>query len=143
MSFRGFWALCGRTVVIVASGCGKGGNLVLVFHFSMAAKPGGGNVGISRFLRDSQGTVGRAGKLLLLFRAFHGPVISTTFSPGSDARSAEETAYFKWYRRSLDAHRQPYLGGRSGDSLLHRRSICILAAVIFRAHSVSLICRAV
>ena len=143
MSFLGFWVLCERTVVIVASGCGKGGNLVLVFHFPMTAKPGGGNVGISRFLRDFQGTVGRVGKLLLLFRAFHGPVISTTLSPGSDARSGEETAYFKWYRRFLDAHRQPYLGGRSGDSLLHRRSICILASVIFRAHSVSLICRAV
>jgi hypothetical protein len=109
----------------------------------MAAKPVGGNVGISRFLRDFQGTVGRAGKLLLLFRAFHGPIISTNLSPGSAARSGEETADFKWYRRSLDAHWQPYLSGGSGDSLLHRRSICILAAVIFRAHSVSLICPAV
>ena len=52
------------------------GNLLLVFHFSMAAKLGCGNVGISRSLRDFQGAVERVGKLLLLFHAFHGPGIS-------------------------------------------------------------------
>jgi hypothetical protein len=63
--------------MIVASGCGKVGNLLLVFHFSMAAMPGGGNVGISRVLRDFQGTVGSVGNLLPVFHAFHGPGIST------------------------------------------------------------------
>jgi len=53
------------------------GNLFLVFHFSMAAKPGGGNVGISRFLRDFQGTVESMGNPSLVFHAFHGPGIST------------------------------------------------------------------
>jgi hypothetical protein len=62
---------------MVASGCGKVGNLLLVFHFSMDAKPGGGNVGISRFLRDSQGTVESVGNPFLVFHAFHGPGIST------------------------------------------------------------------
>src|SRR5579863_4975630 len=66
-----------RAVVIVASSSGKVGNLLLVFHFSRAAKPGGGNVEISRFLRDFQGTVERVGKLFLLFHSFHGPGIST------------------------------------------------------------------
>lgn len=67
-------------VVIVASGGGKVENLVLVFHFSRAAKPDCGNVGISRYLRDSQGAVERVGKLLLLFHSFHGPGISTALS---------------------------------------------------------------
>jgi hypothetical protein len=53
------------------------GNLLLVFHFSMAAKPGGGNVGISRFLRDFQGTVESVENPPLVFHAFHGPGIST------------------------------------------------------------------
>jgi len=99
----------------------------------MAAKPGGGNVGISRFRRDFQGTVERAGKLLLLFRAFHSPVISTALSRA--ATGARATIYctfrsaclFRLYR------------ARSGDSLLHRRSNSALAAAILRAHSVSLI----
>ena len=64
-------------VIVVASGCGKVVNLLLVFRFSMAAKPGCGNVEISRLLRDFQGAVERVGKLLLLFHAFHGPGIST------------------------------------------------------------------
>jgi hypothetical protein len=66
-----------RTGIIVASGCGKVGNLLLVFHSSMAAMLGGGNVEISRFLRDFQGTVGSVGNLLLVSHAFHGPGIST------------------------------------------------------------------
>src|SRR6476660_8060120 len=66
-----------RELVMVASGCGKVGNLPLVFHFPMTAKLGCGNVEISRLLRDFQGTVGGVGKLLLLFLAFHGPGIST------------------------------------------------------------------
>lgn len=72
-----FLAFRERTGVIVASGCGKVGNLLSVFHFSMDAKPGGGNVGISRFLRDFQGTVERVGNLFLVFLPFHGPGIST------------------------------------------------------------------
>src|SRR5262249_42637289 len=39
--------------------------------------PGGGNVEISRLLRDFQGTVGGVGKLPLLFHSSHGPAIST------------------------------------------------------------------
>ncbi len=76
-SFLWFLVFRERTVVMVASGRGKVGNLLLVFHFSMDAKPGGGNVGISRFLRDFQGTVESVGNPLLVFHAFHGPGIST------------------------------------------------------------------
>src|SRR5258708_3950032 len=78
--------------------------------------PGCGNVGISRLLRDFQGAVERGEKLLLLFHAFHGPDISI----GLRARSHTVSRV-------------------SGDSLLQRRSNATLAAVIFRAHSVSLI----
>jgi hypothetical protein len=103
-----------RTGVIVASGCGKVENLPLVFHFSMAAKPGGGNVGISRFLRDSQGTVERVGNPSLVFRAFHGPGISTA------------------------------LGQRNfgNEDVWQCRSNLALAALIRRAHSVSLMASA-
>src|SRR5205085_7495676 len=37
----------------------------------------GGKVGISRFWRDSQGSVGAGGNLLLVFAGFHAPVFST------------------------------------------------------------------
>ena len=97
---------------------GKVGNLFLVFHFPMAAKPGCGNVGISRSLRDFQGAVERVGKLLLLFHAFHGPGISTALRP--------------CYRK----------GGGSGYCILHCRNSRDLAVFICRAHSVSLIARA-
>lgn len=101
-------------MVVVASGCGKVGNLPLVFHFPIAAKPGGGNVEISRFLRDFQGTVERVGKLFLLFHAFHGPGISTA------------------------------LGQRNfgNDGVWHCRSNLALAALIRRAHAVSLMASA-
>lgn len=78
-SFLWFFGFRERTGTVVASGCGKVGNLLLVFHFSMAAKPGGGNVEISRFLRDFQGTVERVENPFLVFHAFHGPGISTAF----------------------------------------------------------------
>ena len=39
--------------------------------------------------------------------------------------------------------RAAYRGGGAGDSILHRRKSCCLAAAIFRAQSVSLIFRAV
>src|SRR5215217_848606 len=44
-------------------------------------------------LRDSQGAVGRVGKLVLLFHSFHGPGIST--APGSviGIAAAAETAF--------------------------------------------------
>ena len=45
--------------------------------FPTGTKPGCGNVEISRFLRDFQGTVERVVKLLLLFHSFHGTAIST------------------------------------------------------------------
>jgi len=88
--------------------------------FPSGALPGCGNVGISRSLRDSQGAVERVEKLLLLFHAFHGPVIST--------------ARFRWPGQAR--------GGR-GASILQRRSSCTRAAVILRAHAVSLIFRAI
>ena len=115
LPFFGFLGFRETTKVIVASGWGKVGNLLLVFHFPMAAKPGGGNVGISRFLRDFQGAVEGVGKLFLLFHSFHGPGIST-------AR----------YRN----------GGGTGDCILHCRSNRDLALLILRAYSVSLIASA-
>jgi hypothetical protein len=99
---------------MVASGCGKVGNLPLVFHFPMAAKPGGGNVGISRFLRDFQGTVERVGNPSLVFHAFHGPGISTALC-----------------QRNF-----------GNDGVWHCRSNLALAALIRRAHSVSLMASA-
>jgi len=104
---------------------------------------GGGNVGISRCLRDFQGTVGRAEKLLLLFRSSHGPGISTDLFPGRDLQPREGAVNFELYGRCGDVRRRLYPRAGRGASLLHRRSICVLAAAIFRAHSVSLICRAV
>ena len=118
-SFHGILDLIKRTVV--ASGRGKVENLLLVSHFSMAAERVGGNVGIARLLRDFQGTVGRVGKLSLLFHSFHGPGISTALS--------------------VPACR--FYGPARGDSILHRRNNCIFAAANFRAHSVSLILRAI
>src|ERR1700747_3145180 len=82
--------------------------------FPSGAKPGCGNVGISRCWRDFQGTGGRGEKLLLLFHAFHRPVISTALFP---------------------AHT---ILGAAGDSILQRRNNTCLAAAIFRAASVSL-----
>lgn len=105
--------------VVIASGGGKVGNLGLVFHFSRAAKPGCGNVGISRRVRDFQGAVERVGKPVLLFHAFHGPVISTALS-------------------RLPALLSYSTDGR-GASIFTRRKSWLLAAAIFRAHSVSLI----
>src|SRR5919198_394306 len=90
-SFLGF-VFRERTAVVVASGCGKVGNLLLVFHFSIAAKPGCGNVGISRFWRDFQGAVERVEKLLLLFHAFHGPGISTARGSAIGTAAEPETA---------------------------------------------------
>jgi hypothetical protein len=51
-----------------------------VFWFSTfprGARLGGGNVEISRCMRDFQGTVGRVENLVLVFHSFHGPGIST------------------------------------------------------------------
>src|ERR1700688_403950 len=87
-----------------------------LFWFYKRNRRGCGNVEISRCLRDFQGTVGRGGKLLLLFHAFHGPIISTALS-------------FSPYAVFC----------ATGDSVLQRLSNCPLAAVILRAHSVSLI----
>jgi hypothetical protein len=84
---------------------------------SCGPTPGGGNVGISLLLRDSQGAVGREGNLFLVFHAFHRPVIST----------------------ALGRRRQRNRGGTS-DSVLQSRSNLAFAVVILRAHSVSLIC---
>jgi hypothetical protein len=51
----------------------------------------GGNVGIAPLLRDFQGTVESAGKPLLLFRAFQGPVISTSVSHHRRQQQREPT----------------------------------------------------
>ena len=83
--------------------------------FPSGAMPGCGNVGISRLWRDFQGAVERGEKLLWLFHAFHGPGISIALPAPQCVPRA------------------------STDSLLQRRSNATLAAVIFRAHSVSLI----
>ena len=50
--------------------------------FPRGASLGGGNVEISRCLRDFQGTVGRGGNLGLVFHSFHGPGISTALLKG-------------------------------------------------------------
>jgi len=50
--------------------------------FPSGAKPGCGNVEISRRRRDFQGAVGRVGNLLSVFHAFHGPGISTALLLG-------------------------------------------------------------
>jgi len=85
--------------------------------FPSGAKPGCGNVEISRRWRDFQGAVGRVGNLFSVFHAFHGPGISTALLLGE-----------------LQQNR-----GGTGDSVLHCRNSFALAAVILRAHSVSLI----
>ena len=86
--------------------------------FPCGAKPGRGNVGISRCWRDFQGPVGRVGNLLWVFHSLHGPAISTALG-----------------------QRQKLRGGM-GDSDLHRRNSLAFAVVIFLAHSVSLIAAA-
>jgi hypothetical protein len=98
----------------------RGGAWETAFWFSTlprGATPGGGNVGISSLLRDSQGAVGRGGNLFLVFHAFHRPVIST----------------------ALVRRRHRNRGG-TRDSVLQSRNNFALVVVIFRAHSVSLIC---
>jgi hypothetical protein len=45
--------------------------------FPGGVRRGGGNVEISPGLRDFQGAVGSVENLLVVFQAFHGPVIST------------------------------------------------------------------
>ena len=85
--------------------------------FPGGARPGGGNVKIPPVLRDFQGAVGSVENLGLVFHASHGPGIST-------------------------APRLRYRNGGSGDCTLQCRSSRDLAAVICRAHSVSLIASA-
>ena len=85
--------------------------------FPSGAKPGCGNVEISRRGRDFQGAVGRVGNLLSAFHAFHGSGISTALLLGE-----------------LQQNR-----GGIGDSILHCHSSFALAAPILMAHSVSLI----
>src|SRR5439155_7425230 len=82
--------------------------------FPCGTCPGGGNVKIPRVLRDFQGAVGSVENLGLVFHAFHGPSIST-------------------------ALRSPNFGN---DGVWHCRSNLALAALIRRAHSVSLMASA-
>ena len=60
-------------------GGGKGGNLVLVFHFPIRLRRrDGGNVGIPPAVGGiSKGLVERGGSLYLAFHAFHSTAIST------------------------------------------------------------------
>ena len=116
-SFLGFWVL--REANRDRRREPRVGKRETRFRFSAfprGAAPGCGKVGISRRWRDSQGAVESMEKPLSLFHAFHGPVVSTA-PPGAFVQ---------------------LLGG-VGDSILQRRNNCALAAVIFRAHSVSLI----
>lgn len=80
--------------------------------FPGGTRRGGGNVKISPWLRDFQGTVESVGNPLLVFHAFHGPGISTA-----------PLAY-------------PNFGS---EGVLHGCSNFVLAAFRRRAHSVSLI----
>lgn len=77
---------------------------------------GGGNVEIWQGLPDFQGTVERVENPVLVFHSFHGPGISTAWAP------------FGHKKR----------GGGNGDSILQARNNRALAALILRAHSVSL-----
>jgi len=74
-----------------------------------------GNVPIPLGLRDWQGAVGRVENLILVFQAFHGPGISSGF------------------------RRRYWNRGGTGNCVLQRRKSFALAALIRRAHSVSLI----
>ena len=59
------------------------GRLCFAFDFCFhpcASRRRGGKVGISRLLRDFQGSVGAGGNLLLVFTGFHAPVFSTALS---------------------------------------------------------------
>ncbi len=94
LPFVGFLVFREKTRVIVASGGGKVGNLLLVFHFSMAAKPGGGNVGISRLLARFPRGGGKSGKAAFGFpgfpraRHFHGPSSPLSEMPEVDLHFA-------------------------------------------------------
>jgi hypothetical protein len=59
---------------------GVGETAVWFSTLPCGAAPGGGNVGISPFLRDFQGAGGRGGNLFVVSHAFHRPVISTALS---------------------------------------------------------------
>ena len=78
---------------------------------------GGGNVGIWPRGQISKGRWAEGGNLAQVFPSVHGPVISTAF---------EALAHKK-------------LGGGTGDSILTRHNSRVLAALILRAKSVSLI----
>jgi len=114
LPFLGFWFSEREQESSSRAAVGKWETGFLVFHFSMAVKPGGGNVEISRFLRDFQGTVESVGNPSLVFHAFHGPAISTALR---------------------------YLNF-GNDGVWHCRSNLALAALIRRAHSVSLMASA-
>lgn len=78
-----------------------------------------GNVGIRLVWPDSQGVEGTGGNLLLVFRGFLCPAIST--APCPDCGSCYSIV------------------GTQGDSILQARNILIFAAPIRLANSVSLI----
>ena len=66
--------------------------LFFVFQFGIGTGDGGprgGKVGISRRLRDFQGSVGSGGNPLLVFTGFHAPVFSTAswFGRADELRS--------------------------------------------------------
>jgi len=114
---------------------GKPGFGFPLFHGREAGLWECGNLALlARFPRDG----GKSGKAALAFprfppsRHFHSPF------PSPVARRIWATSGIVTM-----CTRMPYLLGGVGDSLLHRRKSCALAADIFRADSVSLIFRAI
>ena len=95
-SFLWFFGFRERTGTVVASGCGKVGNLLLVFHFSMVAKPGGGNVEISRFLRDFQGTWKEWKTRFWFSMLSTGPAFPRPSISGTSARTVSGIAEATW-----------------------------------------------
>jgi hypothetical protein len=127
LPFFGLWFLRRETGSSSRAPRGKVGNLPWVFHFPIRGEAElwecGNLARWARFPRDG----GKRGKAVLAFprfpRARHFHSSLRAFRCGAVVSSAPLQA--------LD-----------GDSILHRRNSCALATVILRAHSVSLIFRA-
>src|SRR6266852_4049176 len=75
----------------------------LCFCFAQNRSRGrrGGKVGISRFGRDFQGSVGAGGNLLLVFAGFHAPAFSTALFGGFADQLFARAAIAPYYMRSV------------------------------------------
>src|SRR5713226_1186412 len=75
----------------------------LCFGFAQNRSRGrrGGKVGISRFGRDFQGSVGAGGNLLLVFAGFHAPALSTALFGGFADQLFARAAIAPHYMRSV------------------------------------------